>query len=435
MQTVLLLIALATFAYVLAHFVVERLQARFLVTSGAEYLILGLLIGPVVPLGSALPEETLVSLHPVMSLVIGGVGLLMGLQANLRSLLLRDDGAGMLGLAIFLSVGASVGLGSFALLQSPWLGDVPADAAFAGAWVLASSAAVSSPGALELVQRRFSAAGPLTDLLEGTMRSAELLAIAAFGVAFCVFHASDPAHGSWNSANWLVLTVGVGVGLGLVFRLFIGDDHEDEDHIFLAILGIVVFSSGLAYYLQLSPLLVNLVLGTVLANIARSAEQMATVMQRLRRPVFIMLLILAGALWRPVPLSVLALVAAYLALRFAAKIVGGLVGGASAPAAPRDVGRGLLGHGDVAVAMAVSYRIVFHGPVVDMVFTAVLASVVLSELTSARQLKGLLIDSGDIQGSEPGDPGGGTAAAPAAPATTPAGAPAEPRLDTHNQGA
>lgn len=403
MPTVLILIALAAFAYILAHFVVERLQARFLVTSGAEYLILGLLIGPHLEIGQALTAETLESLHPVMTLVIGGVGLLFGLQANFRALLLRQDGASTLAFTEFIVTVAAVGAGSWLLLRT-----LPAaygvQEAGAGAWVMATSAAVASSGAMDLVRRRFHARGPLTELLLGTMRAAELLAIVAFGIAFCVFHEADPLHEGWDYANWLVVTLVVGVGLGFLFRAFIGDHPDDEDHIFLAILGIIVFASGAAYYLKLSPLLVNLVLGMVLANIARCADRILDVMERLHRPVGIMLLVLAGALWNPIPLDGLLVVALYVLLRFSAKLLGGWVGSLQLQQVPRDVGRGLLGHGDVAVAMVVSYQIVFDGPVVDIVFTAVLASVVLSELTSARQLKGLLIDGGDIQRDDRGSP-------------------------------
>lgn len=403
MQTVLSLIALAAVAYVLAHFVVERLQARFLVTSGVEYVILGLLIGPQMPWGAALSAEALQGLHPVMSLVIGGVGLLFGLQANFRALLTRQDDAGQLALTVFITTGAMVGAGTWLLLQTRALGGFGADEAAAGAWVLASSAAVSSSGAMALVRRRFGAQGPLTHLLDGTMRAAELLAIAAFGVVFAVFHAPDPAHGDWTYANWLLVTLGLGVGLGLLFRLFIGDGVEDEDHIFLAVLGIIVFASGAAYALQLSPLLVNLVLGTTLSNVARCHDVVLAAMERQHRTVTLMLLVLAGALWTPIPVAGLVLVVAYLLLRFAAKLLGGVAAASSAEGRlPRDVGRGLLGHGDVAIAMAVSYRIVFDGPVVDLVFTCIVASVVLSELTAARQLMGLLIDSGDIRREGPG---------------------------------
>lgn len=405
MQTVLILIALATFAYVLAHYVVEHLQARFLVTGGVEYLVLGLLIGPHMAWGSALSAKTLEDLQPIMTLVIGGVGLLLGLRANFRSLLFRDDGASHLAATVFLASITAVGAGAWLLLRAPLLGSFEPPDVMAGAWVLAASAAVTSPAALDLVQRRFNAHGRLTTMLEGAMSAGQLLGIVGFGVVFCVFHDPVPGYEGWDYANWLLITVVVGGGLGLLFRAFIGDDADDPDHVFLAMLGIIVFASGAAYTLELSPMLVNLVLGMVLANIARCADDILDAMERLRRPVGLMLLVLAGALWQPIPWTGWIVAATYVLLRLTAQLLGGWAASVSLDGVPRDIGRGLLSQGEVAVAMVVSYRIVFEGPVVDIVFTAVLVGVVFSELTSARQLKALLIDGGDIQRDDPGTRG------------------------------
>jgi len=64
----------------------------------------------------------------------------------------------------------------------------------------------------------------------------------------------------------------------------------------------------------------------------------------------------------------------------------------------RDLGRALLGQGELAVAMALNYYILFRDDALaDVVFTAALMSVLLNELWSTRLLKGLLIDSGDIR--------------------------------------
>ena len=47
--------------------------------------------------------------------------------------------------------------------------------------------------------------------------------------------------------------------------------------------------------------------------------------------------------------------------------------------------------------MALNLRLVYQGDSVDWVFTAVLLSLVVNELWSARLLKGFLIDAGDIK--------------------------------------
>ena len=70
MQNVLILVAFVTVAYGLAHKVVGRLQQRFLVANGPEYILVGLLLGPAMPWPAAIEEATLVSVAPIITLAI-----------------------------------------------------------------------------------------------------------------------------------------------------------------------------------------------------------------------------------------------------------------------------------------------------------------------------------------------------------------------------
>jgi NhaP-type Na+/H+ or K+/H+ antiporter len=63
----------------------------------------------------------------------------------------------------------------------------------------------------------------------------------------------------------------------------------------------------------------------------------------------------------------------------------------------KDLFRGLLAHGDVTLAMAVSFRLVYEGPAVDMAYSVVLCSIIFNDLLAPRLLRGLLVDEGDLQ--------------------------------------
>ena len=204
------------------------------------------------------------------------------------------------------------------------------------------------------------------------------------------------ATAGWNYANWILVTGGLGLGLGVLFRLFLGSE-TDPDRQFLALLGIVVFASGAAQYLHLSPLLVNLLLGVVLANVAPNAEQIAATLGRYQGAMRIVLLVFAGALWRPVPAAGLGFALVYVGVRIVAKLLGGLLASWNAgDGVPRDIGRGLLGHGEVAVAMALGFRLVYQGPAADLAFAAILLSVVVNDAWSTRAVRRLLIDHEEI---------------------------------------
>ena len=83
--TVVLLVLVVGVAYVLAHNVVERLQRRFLVVSGAEYLLLGVLLGPVIPHIGVFDNMT--GIVPIIALAAALVGFGFFLPQPIRQLL------------------------------------------------------------------------------------------------------------------------------------------------------------------------------------------------------------------------------------------------------------------------------------------------------------------------------------------------------------
>ena len=395
MQNVLLLTALVVAAYVVSHSVVERLRTRFLISAGVEYILVGLMLGPAMPWTPLLSEQTLESISPIITLAIGWIGLLYGMRANVRETLEHLDGPVPLALNEWFTTLLVVAGGAW-LLDRTLLPIATAQGPGFLPWMLAASAAVGSGTTIHVVQKAYGAEGRLTKLLVRASRLGELFAILAFGGLVCAYH--DPVEGlpGWNYANWLVLSLGLGLGLGVMFRLFIGGEHN-ADKQFMALLGIVVFASGAAYYMELSPLLVNLVLGLVLGGLADNDEEIMAVLERYHRPMVIMLLVFAGALLRWPGWSGLLLAVAFVLLRGIGKLVGGSFGSVSMQGRwRRDVGRGLLGHGEVAVAMAISMRLLFEDEAANVGFTVILFSVFANEIWSARLLRGLLIDCGDI---------------------------------------
>ena len=404
MESILILICLVAGAYVVARWVVDRLQRRFLVTTGMEYVLVGVLLGPQLPgWDGVLHEDMLVQVAPIISLAIGWIGLTYGFQANLRDLLQVRDGAVRLAFTGGLITLVTLAICSWMLLDTGLLGDFNDDDAIVGAWVLAAAGVVGSTSVVDLIRRRFQANGPVTRMLARTHDLSEVGAILCFGLIFCAFHdTTDAMPATWNYANWVLVSVGLGVGLGLLFRLFLGDEHDTSKQ-FLALLGIVTFASGAAYFLQLSLLFVNLILGATLANVAPNANEMQRTLQRYHQPMSILLLIFAGAMWVPVSGALWLFALAYTLLRVASRLGGGTVVAGShkddpedSTAVRSDVGRGLLGHGEVAVAMAISAHMVYNGPVMDLALTAILTSVVLSEIWAARATRRLLIDAGEI---------------------------------------
>src|SRR5690606_28725826 len=264
--------------------------------------------------------------------------------------------------------------------------------------VMGCAAAAGSVAPLELLESRYTLAGEMPERIRRMAGLSDLLAIVVFGLIFCVLHPVDPSAPVQPSpTEWAVVSIGLGGLLGVLFTPFLGED-DSENGRFLAMVGIIVLASGAAYFLDLSPLLVNLCLGAVLVNTARTGPQINATLERTKRPMALVLLVFAGALWRPVdPFLGAALSLGYIVLRLGGKAIGTYLAAWRSPLRG-DYHRGLIAHGEVSVAMAVSVRLVFEGEAVDLAYTAILASVVVNDLFAPRILRGLLIDTGDIRG-------------------------------------
>lgn len=404
---VLALILTVAIAYLLTHFVVERLQRVILVVTGVEYLLLGVALGPQVP--TQIPAfSNLEDLMPIVALAVGWVGLLRGMELSRR----RYRGHVPVGVGRVVVVQAVVAGGlttaaAYFALSSGYFFPVGSQGTdlvvgprqlWMAVAVMGCAAAAGSVAPLELLESRYTLTGEMPERIRRMAGLSDLLAIVVFGLVFCILHPIDPSAPVQPSpTEWAVVSIGLGVLLGVLFTPFLGED-DSENGRFLAMVGIIVLASGAAYFLDLSPLLVNLCLGAVLVNTARTGPQIHATLERTKRPMALVLLVFAGALWRPVdPFLGASLSVGYIVLRLAGKAIGTYLAAWRSPLRG-DYHRGLIAHGEVSVAMAVSVRLVFEGEAVDLAYTAILASVVVNDMFAPRILRGLFIDTGDIRG-------------------------------------
>lgn len=399
----LFLIGLVGISYLVAHFVIDRLQRRFLFSSGMEFLLVGVLLGPAV-LSDLHAFDNLAGLAPIFALAAGWVGLLYGMEMDIRTIFASRADAFRLALLEALFTGGLVGASAWWFLTSglTWVEPgwvVDSREATIAAMLLGCTAAAGSSSAVDLISRSYGTeGGPLTELVRCISRMGDLVAILAFGLMFCLFHEGTSLfERPTTQFEWVGITVGLGAGLGLLFFWFLAD-NETENSRFLASIGIITFASGAAFYLNLSLLTVNLLLGVVLVNFGEKGRAVGETVASTSRPVTLVLLIFAGAFWTPTPLVPSILTAAlYMGVRAVGKMLGGWLATSTAKSVRRDVFRGLLAQGDVAVAMALSFKLVYTGQAADLAYTAVLCSVTIHEIIAPRLVKGLLIDGGDIR--------------------------------------
>lgn len=392
MRTVLGLILVAVFAYLGSTlFRLKRLppSIRALVSSGMGFFAVGVGLGPLAI--GLLSPQVLGGLEPVVDLALGWVGLLFGLQLNLVDLRRLPGRHYLAAAAEAIITGLVCGLGLWWILSI--LGPAVAPGLLI-VGVLAAMGSVSSPTAMALVHQDLSPRGPVTDLLRLINSSDALPSLVALGVLVCLAPVHPDRFGpALDVLFWLGVSVGLGLVLGALFHLLTLYRYS-ETQLLVIVLGLVVFCGGAAHYLILSPLFVNFLVGVVVANRSPQWQHILRVMLSLEKPIYLILLTLAGAFWVPPASAGWIVVAAFVGLRLLGKLLGGWVAGPVAGTAlpgPIGLGPGLFDHGGMALALALSLGQWVSGPTFDTVLTAALVSMWLTTSIGPFALRRTLV--------------------------------------------
>jgi hypothetical protein len=114
---------------------------------------------------------------------------------------------------------------------------------------------------------------------------------------------------------------------------------------------------------------------------------------RVQLPLYFVLLLFAGAAWQPSSTGWILPIFAFFFIRLIAKIGSARLAARMSgmlPALGPDWGRALLGQGSLAIALALNYRIYDNSLLPNIVFTAAIVSVLLTDLLSAQFIRSTL---------------------------------------------
>lgn len=383
MTTGLTLVVLVAAAFFAAHFASDRLAKRFLIVSGAEYLALGILLGPLVT--EILTPGLVESLAPFPLLALGWMGVITGTRFNLQELVRIP--AVTYQAAVLESAFTFTTVTALLLFALSWAFETSISVAAPAAITMGAIAVSSSRQTYSVVAAHLGTTNPLVRQLDISAGINAVLAAAIFAWVLSAYHAAPAASARpLTTTEWMVLTVALGGVGGMLFHLFLGAEAH-VDRLFVALAGAIILVSGAAAYLQLSPLFAGVAFGFVLTNTSRHRAEIIAALLRIERPLFFVLLVFAGAMWRPSLRAWLLPVLLFLTARAAGKIGGARLTARTLglmPVLGPHWGWALLGQGGIAVAIGVDYLQQQALPFATIVFTATIASVLLTDLTSAR---------------------------------------------------
>jgi Kef-type K+ transport system membrane component KefB len=378
------------------------LGPRLLLATGLHFLLLGLLLGPILGL---LSLAVIGQLESLFALGLGWIGLLFGLQLDRSQLsqfppafLLFSLAQAVVAFALFAGL-AVLGVLLFGALQP---------GVEVAIFAAAATAAVSTPAGIALISRTFQVQGPLTRLVFYVASLDACVGILALQVTYVVYHPSTAVVGGLGWGIWLAIAVATGVVFGVIF-LWLTRPKPERDELTLFLLGLALFEAGTALYLGLSPLFVCMLTGAVIANLSPSRKRVYSILQRWEKPIYVVVLILAGAMlgagaWLALPLAL-----AYAALRAAAKYAGSRAARRIVPTGieiPPALGLALVPQGGISLAMALSAALTYgaivgpEGTAIQMAFATIVVAVAVSEMVGPFLIRGLLRRAGEITPSD-----------------------------------
>ena len=370
-----------------------RLRAEWSVwlSSGVAAILLGILLGPLV--SGAFSQSIIEKLSPLEELLVGWVGWLIGLQMNWDNLR-RIETRTMVWTGAEVLVASLAAAGAVAVTMLVWWGSV----SWPSALILGALAGVSSPMIVALSAPRLRSTKFLRGLLVHTSL-APVFSVLILGTVLSCLPLSRGRGAVLGAWSWVLIGPGVGLILGGLFHLLTLYRIRDKD-LLVVMLGFVALGSGTARVMGLSPLLVTMVAGMVVAARSPQRRRLFVSLQRVEKPFFLFLLVVGGSLWHPMSsIGPWFVVAAAFFGRVVAKTAAGLVlhrwsGGLGSKVA---YPLALAGHGGVVLAMAVSIHDAMGGIVGQMMLTYALIGVLLSP--------GLVPFLRDVLGSEEQGPG------------------------------
>ena len=396
MSAIALLMGLLVLSY-LGSLLVGTGKTRGL-ASGIEFIGLGFAVGPH---ALGLVERPMITeFEPIVQVALGWLAFVVGLDFG------RVEGRRVgtrsitLGIACAVITGLVVAIAAYVMLRVVDVGVGGASAVILSAGAGAVGAETAR-NAVEWVQGRWGAKGPVSSLLVDIGAADDLAPLVAAGAIFAIAPSPGGLVLALPAWGWFGAAVALGALLGIVTALLLRG--AEDDAVWGALIGTLLLGVGVAARFGLSTIFVTFVMGIALAAASPSRRALRKIVIPTERAVLYPMLLLAGAHLDPRPVlenrMLLALVALVLLARIFGKLVSGLVVRRAAHAArPAGAWLGivLLSSGPVSTACGFVFAMRFPGPVGDTLLVCAVASAILGELVSTLSLRAMLTEAGEI---------------------------------------
>jgi Kef-type K+ transport system membrane component KefB len=257
---------------------------------------------------------------------------------------------------------------------------------------LGSAACCTAQSALAIVKNNYKVENRrLFSLLRYIASIDGLFALGFFSLAVSILTTATSEKLSLiGSLKWFFLSIAIGILCALLLIILSNTKFSHQEFgVFL--IGIVLFTGGLAIKTGNSPLVIGFVCGIVYANFSKHRLRALGSIVHSERAIYIIMLIIIGAGWNLILGNILIVTCIYFVIRVIAKVMGtyaatrAFISGFNVPAAS---GLGLLSEGGFAVAIIINFSLLYPF-LSDYLVTVIIISMFVNEILSPKLILSL----------------------------------------------
>jgi Kef-type K+ transport system membrane component KefB len=381
------LCVLLALAYLGGHRKVLRFQERLgiggVVTAGFPFVALGVIAS--LPSVGILNEDVIGRLRPILHFGLGWLGFIIGAQLDIRVLDRVPKGTAYLIFVEALGPFAITAAGCGAVMISFGM-SISDPATWRDMVLLGTAAAMTAPRKYRGFANRRWHEGRGVDVLLGQLDEM----VGVIGLVFITAYFREDGNTTWTlpETAWVFVSLGLGVAIGVLIFAMIRVPQSNAE--FLAIvLGGIAFASGLAGYLRLSPIAICFIAGVLVTNFPNEQrESVFKILNHLERPVHLLFLMVAGAMWNVTDWRGWVLVPLFVAGRVLGKWTGVMTAktavGAFLPSNFADQRNWVTPLSGLSIALVISVQSIYQDTGLAWIVTAVIGGSILTELLITR---------------------------------------------------
>jgi len=352
--------------------------------TGILYIILGYILSPNVL--NVFDVSILENLNILFAFVLGWAGFFIGLQTKL-SALRRFPSMYFRYTIINFSIVFLVSFLGFWFLLNTAL-HIITDYRYL--LVLSLAGAISSPIMLAVVIRDYRVHARLAHLLQFQAAFDNVLGVLAIGILEISFGIYTQESLLLVFAEISIVTV-LALLAGGVYALLSKSKMNNEEET-LYIIGLLMFVVGLSLYFGMSLLLAGLFFGIVIANSTKRSRSLYNSIQHLEKPMYILLLVFAGAEMRVRP--AISLILIFFIWRVLAKVMAEVIANQTISKNERHsgwLGFGGIGMGGLPLAIVLDFYFIHPQQESQLLIFVVFVMLVFQDGMALRYLKERLI--------------------------------------------